>query len=53
MYKKNFKILRDVINSCDEEQEKAHLQEQWSELHQQVEDEKALEDENWETWWKA
>ena len=44
----DLKNLLDAINESQDEQEKSHLQEQWNERHQQMEDEKFWDDENWE-----
>lgn len=44
----DIKDLRDKINNTDDELEKLHLQELWNERHQQMEDEKFEDDENWE-----
>ena len=43
----NLKDLRDRINSCKDEVEKAELQEQWNQMHAEMEALKAEDERNY------
>ena len=43
----NLKDLRDKINTCKDEDQKAELQEEWNRLHQEMEDLKWLDERNY------
>ena len=42
----DLKTLRDKINNCVDLDDEKLLQEQWDEIHQQLEDERNNDDEN-------
>lgn len=42
----DLKTLRDKINNCIDPDEEKLLQEQWDEIHQQLEDERNNDDDN-------
>ena len=43
----DLKTLRDRINSCKDEVEKAELQEQWNQMHAEMEALKAEDERNY------